>query len=295
VPASAEVVVVADVSRVADSPLVQRAVDQLLSRDADLATRWQKLHESCKLDVSSISKIILAIGPHTGPQPGTGPVLMVASGKLAETDFATCVRGMVGQGSGSLVPKEANGRRVYEAKDGNRVMYFAFSKPDTVVMGSNEPFLLEALAAPGKKALDNPDLKRWIDLADQKAPLWAAGKVDERVRAGLVRVTNGQVSAGPVAIALAGDLANGVKLDMKLVMATPADAKALESFVKAQQGLLGYAAQAKGLGRLVDAIQISSDGDVVRFHAEVSVDDVNRLVSALDGGGSAAQDSPPSQ
>jgi len=51
-------------------------------------------------------------------------------------------------------------------------LYFAFSSPDTVVMGSNEPFVLEGLSATGKKALDNPDLKRWIDLADQKAPLW---------------------------------------------------------------------------------------------------------------------------
>jgi hypothetical protein len=274
---------------------VQRAVDQLLSRDADLAMRWQKLHESCKLDVSQLSKIILAIGPHTGPQPGTGPVLMVATGKLAETDFATCVRGMVGQGSGSLLAKDAAGRTLYEAKDGNRVMYFAFSRADTVVMGSNEAFVLEALAASGKKVLDNPDMKRWIDLADQKAPLWAAGRVEERVRAGLVRVTNGQVSAGPVAMAVSGDLTSGVKLDVRLVMATPADAKALESFVKAQQGLLGYAAQAKGLGRVVDAIQINADGDVLRFHAEATTDDVNRLLSALDGGGSAAQGSPPSQ
>jgi hypothetical protein len=220
---------------------------------------------------------------------------MVATGKLSETELATCVRGMVGQGSGSLVTKDAGGRTLYEAKDGNRVMYFAFGRPDTVVLGSNEAFVLEALAAPGKKVLDNEDMKRWIGLADQKAPLWAAGKVDERVKTGLVRVTSGQISAGPVAIALSGDLSSGVKGDLAVVMANAADSKALETFVKSQQGLLGYAAQAKGLGKLVDAIKITADGDVLRFHVEVTPEDVNRLVSALDGGGSAEQDSPPSK
>jgi hypothetical protein len=294
VPATAEVVVVVDVPRVAGSPLVQRAADQLLARDADLSVRWQKLHDSCKLDLDKLKTVALAIGPHQGPQPGTGPVLMVATGKIGETELATCVRGMVGSGGGSLVAKDSNGRTLYEAKEGNRVMYFAFSRPDTVVLGSNEQFVTEALGA-GKKAVDNPDLKRWIDLADQKAPIWAAGRVDERVRAGLVRVTSGQVSAGPSALALSADLASGLKLDGAVVMANATDAKALESFMKTQKGLLGYAAQAKSLGPIVDAFQISSDRDVVKLHLELSTDDVNRLVSALDGGGSAAQDSPPAQ
>jgi hypothetical protein len=295
VPATAEVVVVADVQRVIDTPLVQRAVDQLLSRDADLAARWQKLHDKCKLDVGQLSHITLAIGPHAGPQPGTGPVLLVATGKLSETELATCVRNMVGQGSGSMTAKEANGRTLYEAKEGNRVLYFSFSAPDTVVMGSNEAFVLEAIASPGRKALDSADLKRWIDLADQKAPLWAAGRIDDRVKSGLVKVTSGQISAGPTAMALSGDLTKGVKADMTLVMANANDAKALESFVKAQQGLLGYAAQVKGMGRVVDAMKITSAAETVKFHVELSVEDLNSLVSVLDGGGSAAQDSPPSK
>ena len=295
VPASAEVVVVADVGKVADSPLVQRAVDTLLARDSDLAVRWQKLHDTCKLDIGNIKNVILAIGPHAGPQPGTGPVLLVATGKLSETELATCVRNVVGQGSGSLTTKLADGRTVYEAKDGNRVMYFAFSSPDTVVMGSSEPFVLEGVSGTGKKALDNPELKRWIDLADQKAPLWAAGKVDDRVKEGLVRTTAGAISAGPTAIALSGDLSGSVKIDLRLVMANANDAKALQSFMKTQQGLIGYAAQAKGMGKVVDAITILADNDVVKFHAELGPDDVNRLLNVLDGGGSAAQGSPPPQ
>jgi hypothetical protein len=295
VPASAEAVLVADVARVSDSPLVGRAVDTLLGRDADLATRWQKLHETCKIDIGNIKHVILAIGPHAGPQPGTGPVLLVATGKLSETELATCVRDVVGQGSGSLTTKQADGRTIYEAKDGNRVMYFAFSSPDTVVMGSSEPFVLEGVSATGKKALDNPELKRWIDLADQKAPLWAAGKVDDRVKIGLVRVTAGAISAGPTALTLSADLGPTVKLDLSLVMANANDAKGLQSFMKTQQGLLGYAAQAKGMGKLVDAVVITAENDVLKLHVQLGPDDVNRILNVLDGGGGGAQGSPPPQ
>jgi hypothetical protein len=297
VPASAEVVLAVDVPRVMSSPLVERAVDALLARDPDLATRWQKLHDACKVNLDQIKHVVLAIGPSPASaagaaQPGTGPVLMVATGKLAETDLATCVRDVVGHGGGSLTAKDAGGRTLYEAKDGNRTMYFAFGRADTVVLGSSEAFVTEALG-PGKKALDNPDLKRWIDLADQKMPVWGAGRVDERVRQGLVRVTNGQLKAGPTAIVMSADTTSGAKLDLGLVMAGPDDAKTLESFANTQKGLLGYAAQAKQLGPLVDKISIAAAGEVVRFRIELGMDDLNHLLSALDGKGSAAQDSSP--
>ncbi|MGE5185611.1 MAG: hypothetical protein ACM31C_26300 [Acidobacteriota bacterium] len=304
VPASAEVVLAVDVPRVMGSPLVERAVDALLARDPDLAARWQKLHDSCKLDLDQIKHVVLAIGPSRpaegatprdsspAPPPGTGPVLAVATGKLSETDFARCVRDMVGQGGGSLTAKDVAGRTLYEAKDGKRTMYFAFGKPDTVVLGSNEAFVTEALGA-GKKALDNPELKHWIELADQNAPMWGAGRVDERVRQGLVRVTNGQLKAGPTAIVMSADTTKGAKLDVGLVMATPEDAKTLESFANTQKGLLGYAAQVKRLGTLVDKLAISATGDLVRFRIDVGVDELNQLLSTLDGKGSAAQDSSP--
>lgn len=292
VPASAEVVIAADVARVAGSPLVQRAVDQLLLRDPDLASRWQQLRDRCKLDVGHVHDVVLAIGPPVGNKPGTGPVLMVATGQLSETQLASCVRAMVGQGGGTLSARPVGQRTLYEAKDGNQTMYFAFSRADTVVLGTNAPFVTEAISA-GKKALDNPDLARWIGMADQKAPLWAAGRVDPRVREGLVRVTSGKLSSGPEAMVLSLDPTSGAKLEVGAVMASPQDAKTLETFAKSQIGLLAAAAQARSLGPIVDAVQVSADGSLVRFHVQLSIDDVNRVLSALDGGGAAAQDSPP--
>src|SRR5207237_488260 len=110
VPASAEVVIGADVAKIARSPLVARAVDQLLLRDGDLASRWQRLRDSCKLDLSTqVKRVMLAIGPHQG-KPGTGPTVMVATGTVAENDLTSCVRAMVGQGGGSLTAKDLDGR-----------------------------------------------------------------------------------------------------------------------------------------------------------------------------------------
>jgi hypothetical protein len=52
-------------------------------------------------------------------------------------------------------------------------------------------------------------------------------------------------------------------------------------------------AQAKSLGSLVDKVDIAADGTVVHFKLDLDQDEVNRLVSALDGGGGSAKDSPP--
>jgi len=217
---------------------------------------------------------------------------MIATGALAETELATCVRSLVGKGGGSLTAKPLGGRTLYQVKDGNRTMFFAFGRADTVVLGSNEAYVTEALGT-GKKAVDNPELAAWIELADQNAPLWAVGRVSDRVRQGLVRVTEGKLSAGPAAFVGSIDPSHGAKLSLAAVMTSPADAKQLESQVKAQLAALVMVAQIKSLGPLVQKIVARVDGNVVRFDANLSMDDVNHVLSVLDGTPSPEQDSPP--
>ena len=294
VPASAQVVIALDVPRVIDSPLVERAVEQLLARDAQLAQRWSKLKDSCKIDLrKQLKRLVLAVGPHATNAPATGPMLVVATGQLVEEDLRACVRAMVGEGGGTLNGTTASGRTLYEARDAGRTMYFGFGRPDTVVLGSDAAYVTEALGA-GKKISDDADVKTWLKLVDQNAPAWAVGRVDDRVRAGLVRVTDKQLGAGPTAIVVSFDPTKGAKLDLGAVMANAADAKTLESFANNQLALLGMAAQAKNLMPVVDKVKIAADGNVVRFRADLDVDDINLLVSALDGGPPPAQDSAPS-
>jgi len=292
VPSTAQVVIAADVGKLASSPIITRAVDQLLLREPTLAESWQHITESCKLDLTrDVKHVILALGPPaTGA--GTGPVMMVATGSLSEPDLQACIRTMVGKGGGSLTAKSVAGRSLYQVKDGNRVMHFAFGRPDTVVLGTDEEWVKNGLGA-GQKALDNPDLKAWVGNVDQRAPLWAVGRVDERVRAGLVGVTDGKLKAGPTAIFATVDPTAGAKLELGTIMASPEDAKSLESFAINELKLASWAAQLKSLGPIVAKIGVSSDGAQVRFKADLSMDEVNQLLSVLDEKPTPEQGSPP--
>ena len=283
VPASAQVLIAADVTKLSDSALVSRAVDQLLLRDMQLATRWADVKDSCKIDLTKqVKRVMLALGPTPQTQPtGTGPVLMVATGQLVEADLAACVRTLVGKGGGSLTVKTVAGRSIYEVKDGNRTMLFAFGRPDTVVLSTNEAWLTEALGA-GQKAPDAPELKALFPLIDQNAPLWAIGKVDERVRQGLVNASGGQLKAGPQAIVGTVDPTDGAKLSLGAVMATADDAKSLETFANNELKVVAMVAQMKSLGPIVAKVAVQAEGTVVRFRAPLSVEDVNQLLSVLD-------------
>jgi hypothetical protein len=294
VPASAEVVVGIDLKKLDDAPVIERAADQLLARDPVLAERWQRLRDECKIDLGKqVRRILLALGPpRTTPSPGTGPVLMVAVGSLAEADLKDCVTKLVGAGGGTLTGTAVGGRTLYLAKDGNRTMYFAYSRPDTIVLGSDEAYLTEALGS-GKKAPDNPDLTAWGQLVNQSSPIWAIGRTDPRVRDGLVQLTDHKVSAGPVAFAASGDFLDGAKLQLSAVMATAEQAKSLESYVKGELALLTAAAQLKSLGAVVGKLEVAAENTVVRFRVALTVSDVNQLLSALDAGSMPAQDRAP--
>lgn len=296
IPASAVVVLGADIAKLTDSPVIDRAIEQLLMRESVLSERWQRLKDECKIDLGKqLKRVMLALGPNRpGPGPGTGPVLTVAIGSLPETEFQQCVTKLVGAGGGSLTGKPVAGRTMYLAKDGNRTMYFAYTRPDTVVLSPDEGYLTEALGA-GKKAPDSPDLTAWRKLVNQNAPLWAVGRVDPRISEGLVRASNGQISAGPVAFALGADLADGAKLQLSVVMNQPDQAKALESYAKGELALLTAAAQLKSLGSVVGKVGVTTDASIVQFRAALTVDDLNHLLSVLDDTSTPPQDRAPPQ
>ncbi|HET7499587.1 MAG TPA: hypothetical protein VFK02_01245, partial [Kofleriaceae bacterium] len=257
VPSTAEVVVGVDLAGLIDAPVIDRITEQLLARNPVLSERWQRLQSDCKITLGKqVKRIMLAIGPHAGPAPGTGPVIMVVVGSIPEADLKDCVTKLVGGGGGSVTGKPAFGRTLYLAKDGNRTMYFAYGRPDTIVLGSDEAYVTEALG-PGKKAPDNPELARWLPLVNQNAALWAVGRTDARVRDGLVRLTEGKITGGPTALTLVADLSSGASLDLGAVMAKPDDAKSLESYVNAERALLTAAAQLKSLGPVVGKVTVA--------------------------------------
>lgn len=293
VPSNAEVVIGADVAKLADAPLVERAIDQLLLSDPKLAVAWKDVRDGCKLSLTKqVHHLILALGPvKPGGRVGTGPAILIAIGALPETELSACVGKLVGKGGGSITGRAAAGRTLYQVKDGARTMYFAYGRPDTVVLGTDDAYVLEAVGA-GKKALDDPELAAWLKRVDQNRPVWAVGRVDPRVRQGLVGVLPG-LKAGPSAFLGSLDPRDGVSVELGVIMASPDDAKQLESITNDQRKLIAAAAQARSLGKLVHRVAISHEKDTVWLRAALSQQDVNDVLSALDGKAPAAQDSPP--
>lgn len=292
VPASAETVVGIDVAKLANSDLVQRAVGELLAREPQLRESWTHVRDACKVDlVKQVRRIMVAQGPTPqGGRPGTGPAILVAVGAVSETDLATCVRAFVGKGGGTLTAKTVDGRTLYQARDGNRTFFFAFGRADTVVLGNHEAYVLEALG-PGKKVLANPTLSGWIKKADQHAPLWFAGSIVQVVSNRLVPLA--KLDAGPSAIIGSVDPTDGLDVVLAAVMASAKDAKQLESLAKREMGLFTGVAQGMSLGKVVQKVQISVEGTSLMLRADLAMDDVNHLLSVLDGGRAPEQGSPP--
>jgi hypothetical protein len=296
VPATAEVIIGVDVAKLSESPIVERAIEQLLLRDPVLAQSWQEVHENCKVEVTKqVKHVVLAMGPPAaGARPGTGPVLMIATGTLPEHDLTQCVGKIVGKGNGTVTGKEIGGRTLYQVKDGQRTMFFAYGRADTVIMGTNDAYVQEALGT-GPKAAANPEMAAWLKLADQKAPIWAVGRLDERLRGGLPRVTNNEVKVGPYAFIGSLDPGNGARVDLGVIMATPEDAKALESWTETQRKGIVAVAQGKSLGAIVNKVAITAENNILHLRATLTMDDVNQLLSVLDGGKPAEQISPPTK
>lgn len=293
VPANADIVISADVAKLARSPLVGRAIDQILTGNPTLAEQWKQVREGCKIDVpKQVTHILLALGPTPpGKRAGTGPAIMVATGDLPENHLTDCVRGLVGKGGGAVTGKAVGGRTVYEVKEGARALYFAYGRPDTVVVGNDEAYVIEAIG-PGAKAPTHPELAAWMKLVDAKSPVWAVGRMDARVRQGLVGVFP-TLKAGPSAIVATIDPTDGANLALGAVMASTEDAKQLESLTNDQKKFIAMAAQARSLGKVVNKVTIQTAGTITWFRAPLTMADVNSLLSALDGDGSSEQDSPP--
>jgi hypothetical protein len=293
VPSTAEVIIGASVPKLSNSPIVEKAIEELLKRDAKLATSWKQVREGCKIDVAKqIKHVMLVLGPTpAGGRPGTGPALMIATGNIPEADLSDCVGKLVGKGGGSVTGKTIAGRTIYQVKEGARAMYFAFGRADTVVLGNNEAYVTEALG-PGNKALQHPELAAWLKLVDQNLPVWAVGRVDDRVRKGLVGVLPG-LKAGPSAFVGSLDPTDGAKVMLGAIMASKDDANQLESFTITQKKLIAMAAQWMSLQKVINKVSIQSSGTTVYFRAPLDMADVNQLLSVLDGGGVAKQDAPP--
>jgi len=146
VPSGVAAVVGIDVDRLVGTPLITRAVDQLMAKRPEIGKRIDALEAACHLDLGKkVKRVILASGPRSAE--GATPVLLIASGQIAEADLTSCLEKSVGSGGGRVTASSATGRTIYKIEDGRRVVYYAFGQADTIVLGTDAAWVDKALAA----------------------------------------------------------------------------------------------------------------------------------------------------
>lgn len=286
VPASARVVIGASPKRLAGSALVDRAVSSMVSRDPELAARIDRLASACALDVRALDTVHVAL-TDAAAQP-----LLVATGPLREAELAPCLQATVGAGGGALTVEAVDGRTLYQVREGERSVWFAFGRKDTVIVSASRDLVLAGLGN-GPKVYGDADMRALLQRADTKAPLWAVGRVPDDWSSRLGRLTGDRVKTPPRAFLGALDPGAGLVARLGAVMATEEDAKALESQLNPTLALVSMAAQARGLGPLAAKISGTRDGEVVTFGVELTPAEVNELLSKVDSRPPPEQDASP--
>lgn len=295
IPVDATVVVGIDPAQLAQASVVARAIDQMLLRDPELSARLARLARDCGVDVTSqVKMVLLAVGPRpAGSTIGKQPSLLVASGGIAEPALTRCLQAGTGSGGGQLSVRDSGGRPLYKLTEGNRVLHFAFGRDDTVVIGSDEAWVLAAVGD-GQKVEVSPALAPMLAEVDRSAAIWAVATMDAELGQGLARVTKGKLTRSPVGLHGSLWTADGLTGAIAFLMASDADAEALVGFARGELDMITLAAQAMGLGPVVAKVKVERKGAEARFRVSLTEPEVKQVLSAIDRGGSPGQDAAPS-
>jgi hypothetical protein len=125
--------------------------------------------------------------------------------------------------------------------------------------------------------------------------VFAVGKVDERVGKGLVAASGGKLTKSADAFFANLDPSAGAKVLLGVVMPDAEAAKQLESFANNELKVLTMVAQLKSLGPIAQKVKTAVDGKLLRFTAELTMEEVNQLLSVLDETPPPEQVTPPAK
>ncbi len=283
VPASADIVLGADVAPLARSALVQRAITRMLMGDPGLQAELDKLFNGCGFDPArDLSTVLLAMDSPPAGSAGDR-VLLVATGRVAENKLASCVGRHMSELGGQLVQKAVGGRVHYhaDAPQGRTDVWFAFGSPETVVVSSSPEFLGEALADGPRLASDSQMAGLVHRAKVPGAALWAAGRVSPEVGKGLAAATGGGVGAPR---AMFGHFAadTGLTAELGVELASPQEAKTALSLAKSQLRILAQVAQKWKLGRAVAKVSMEAIDSTLYLRVALSDDELRQVLAPID-------------
>lgn len=298
VPASADVVVGAEIGPLSRSVLIERAVTRMLSSDPGLQGDLEALFTGCGFDpVRDLSTVLVAMdNPAEGAPGSSDRVLLVASGRMSEGKLAACVGKHMSRLGGQLVEKSVSGRVHYQADapPGRMDVWFAFGSPQTLVVSSSQEFLTEALSDGPRLAADSQMAELVHRARVPAASLWAAGRVSPEVGKGLAAATGGQVGAPR---AMYGHLAaeNGLAAELGVELASPDEAKSAVSLANGQLRLLSQIAQKWKLGRAVAKITTEAEGSTLLLRVALTDDELRLVLAPIDTDAGPEQNPAPTE
>jgi hypothetical protein len=290
IPASADVILGADVPALARSPLVERAFSRMLLADPGLSREVDQLFEGCGFRPERDLKTVL-IAMDTAGEDRT---VLVASGELREGAIVSCVGRHMAALGGKLVQTSVDGRPHYhaDAPPDRLDVWFAFGSSDTAVVSSSPEFLAEALGD-GPRLANDAELAALIERARRETPaVWAAGRVSPEVGEELQRASGGQLRP-PRAVFGHLSLDSGLEADLGVVLASPDEAKSAVSLTGSQLAILAQVAQKWRLGAVVGAIRPEAEGDTIHLRLRLDAAALAAAIAPIDSQGPAEQTTAP--
>ncbi len=279
VPATATAVIGLDVSALAESAIVGRALERMFARDPGLQVALTKVLDDCDLDLGrDVDSATIALIPIGEAMVDS---LLVAKGRFREGKIVACLGKSLGEVTGGrLETANFEGRALYHQVGGEGPgLWFSFGSGDTVLVSSGRASMEASLGSGPKLSGSRAGVARYLSRAATDANLWAIGNLDPAVAAGLVAATSGKVAA-PSAVVASADLSDGLTLAAELQMASEEDAKVLISQATAQIAAVALVLQIDSLGRMVQKAELATDGHWATLRWSLTKEELHDLMGA---------------
>ncbi|MCG8420208.1 MAG: hypothetical protein MJE77_19935 [Proteobacteria bacterium] len=287
VPRDVQVVLCANLDDLRESWLVRRAVEQMFRRDPELEVRFRQLIDTCQIDPAvDVDRVIVALSRSSG----TDETIMVVTGQFSEAELASCMSQAMAAAGGAFTYDRVDGRTFYHAS-GRQHIWFTVPGPQTVVLATSPEWLARAVGD-GEKITSSNEMSALLERVDQRAGLWAVGSIDERIGAGLVELTAGQVTSPPGSVFVEIHPKAGLQVSLGAEMNSKKDANGLELLIKNQMSVGAWALQGRGLGALAKKLRVYLEDKTVYLRLSLTEEELKEVLSRIDTTGGSAQDPP---
>jgi len=259
-PADTQVVIGVDVPRVAGTPLGDKLRESLLGA---------KLPAPCEtLTAAQFGNVVIGTN-------GSGKVVVVLDGKLAERAAIACVEAGVKAKGAKAQSKMVAGRRVHYVTGSTDDNGWLTWTKTGILLASSEAALVEALDP--KAAKLGGDLAALAMQTDHGRMLWAAGLVSPASLAAL-GAPSGTVTA-PLALRAGVDIAADTDVDLVLGGSTPAGAAAMADGLRA---LLAPMRSSPTTAPLLAGLRLGVHGSDVHVTARLDAAITRSLINAVN-------------